>query len=264
MDLQLGGKRALVTGSTAGIGFAAAARLAEEGASVVINGRSEERVEEAVRRVQERAREAEVFGVATDLGTAEGVDELVLQVPEIDILLNNLGIFEPKDFEEITDDDWFRFFETNVMSGVRLARQYLPGMEERDWGRIVFISSESAIHIPPEMIHYGVTKTAQLAVARGLAETTVGTGVTVNSVLPGPTASEGIKTFVGRMAQEQGKDEDTVEEEFFQTARPTSLLQRFIEPEEVAAMIAFVCSPVSSATNGASLRADGGVVRSVI
>jgi NAD(P)-dependent dehydrogenase (short-subunit alcohol dehydrogenase family) len=264
MDLQLRDKRALVSGSTAGIGFAAAARLAEEGASVVINGRSEERVEEAVRRVQERAREAEVFGVATDLGTAEGVDELMLQVPEIDILVNNLGIFEPKDFEEITDDDWFRFFETNVMSGVRLARQYLPGMEERDWGRIVFVSSESAIHIPPEMIHYGVTKTAQLAVACGLAETTVGTGVTVNSVLPGPTASEGIKTFVGRMAQEQGKAENSVEEEFFQSDRPSSLLQRFIEPEEVAAMIAFVCSPVSSATNGASLRADGGVVRSVI
>jgi NAD(P)-dependent dehydrogenase (short-subunit alcohol dehydrogenase family) len=264
MDLRLGGKRSLVTGSTAGIGFAAVARLAEEGASVVINGRSEERVEEAVRHARERALEAEVSGVAADLGTAEGVEELLRQVPETDILVNNLGIFEPKDFEEISDDDWFRFFETNVMSGVRLARHYLPGMEERDWGRIVFVSSESAIHIPPEMIHYGMTKTAQLAVARGLAETTVGTGVTVNSVLPGPTASEGVKTFVGRMAQEQGRDEDAMEEEFFQTARPTSLLQRFIEPEEVAAMIAFVCSPVSSATNGASLRADGGVVRSVI
>jgi NAD(P)-dependent dehydrogenase (short-subunit alcohol dehydrogenase family) len=178
-------------------------------------------------------------------------------------LVNNLGIFEPKNFEEITEDDWFRFFETNVMSGVRLARHYLPGMATRDWGRILFVSSESAIHIPPEMIHYGVTKTAQLAVARGLAETTVGTRVTVNSVLPGPTASEGIKTFVGRMAQEQGKAEDAMEEEFFRTGRPTSLLQRFIEPEEVAAMIAFVCSPVSSATNGAALRADGGVVRSV-
>ncbi len=207
--------------------------------------------------------EVELFGVATDLSKAEGAEELVRQVPEVDILVNNLGIFEPKNFEEITDDDWFRFFETNVMSGVRLARHYLPGMATRDWGRIVFVSSESAIHIPPEMIHYGVTKTAQLAVARGLAETTVGTGVTVNSVLPGPTASEGIKTFVGRMAQEQGKAEDAMEEEFFRTGRPTSLLQRFIEPEEVAAMIAFVCSPVSSATNGAALRADGGVVRSV-
>lgn len=264
MDLQLGGKRAVVTGSTAGIGFAAAAKLAEEGASVVVNGRSEERVEEAVRRARERAPEAKVSGVAADLGASEGVEELLRQVPETDILVNNLGIFEPRDFEEISDDDWFRFFEINVMSGVRLARHYLPGMEERDWGRIVFVSSESAIHIPPEMIHYGVTKTAQLAVARGLAETTVGTGVTVNSVLPGPTASEGIKTFVGRMAREQGKGEDAIEEEFFQTGRPTSLLQRFIEPEEVAAMIAFVCSPVSSATNGASLRADGGVVRSVI
>jgi len=264
MELRLGGKRALVTGSTAGIGFAAAARLAEEGASVAINGRSAERVEEAVRRTRERAPEAEILGVVADLGAAEGVEELLRQVPEIDVLVNNLGIFEPKDFQEITDEDWFRFFETNVMSGVRLARHYLPGMKGQDWGRIVFVSSESGVQIPAEMIHYGVTKTAQLAVARGLAETTVGTGVTVNSVLPGPTASEGVKTFVGRMAQEQGKDEAAMEEEFFQTARPSSLLQRFIEPEEVAEMIAFVCSPVSSATNGASLRADGGVVRSVV
>lgn len=264
MDLRLEGKRALVTGSTAGIGFAAVARLAEEGASVVINGRSAERVEEAVRRARERAPEAEVSGVAADLGAADGVEEILRQVPEVDVLVNNLGIFEPKDFQEITDDDWFRFFETNVMSGVRLARHYLPGMKGRGWGRIVFVSSESAVQIPAEMIHYGVTKTAQLAVARGLAETTVGTGVTVNSVLPGPTASEGVKTFVGRMAQEQGKDEAAMEEEFFQTARPSSLLRRFIEPEEVAEMIAFVCSPVSSATNGASLRADGGVVRSVV
>jgi NAD(P)-dependent dehydrogenase (short-subunit alcohol dehydrogenase family) len=264
MDLRLGGKRALVTGSTAGIGFASAARLAEEGASVVINGRSEERVEEAVRHARERTTEAEVSGVAANLGTAEGVEELLRQVPETDILVNNLGIFEPKDFGEITDDDWFRFFETNVMSGVRLARHYLPRMKERDWGRIVFVSSESGVHIPPEMIHYGVTKTAQLAVARGLAEITVGTNVTVNSVLPGPTASEGVKTFVGQMAEEQDKDEAVVEEEFFQTARPTSLLQRFIEPEEVAEMITFVCSPASSATNGASLRIDGGVVRTVV
>ena len=264
MDLQLGGRGALVTGSTVGIGFTAAAKLAEEGASVVINGRSEERVEEAVWRARERAPEAEVSGVAADLGTVEGVEELLRQVPEADILVNNLDIFEQRDFGEITDDDWFRFFETNVMSGVRLARHYLPRMEERNWGRIVFISSESAINIPLEMIHYGVTKTAQLAVARGLAEMTAGTGITVNSVLPGPTASEGIKTFVGQMAEEQGKDEDALEEEFFQTARPSSLLQRFIKPEEVAVMIAFVCSPVSSATNGASLRADGGVVRSVI
>ncbi len=264
MDLRLRGKRALVTGSTAGIGFAAAASLAEEGASVVINGRSAERVEEAVRRALERAPEAEVSGVAADLGATEGVEELLRQVPEIDVLVNNLGIFEPKDFQEITDDDWVRFFETNVMSGVRLARHYIPGMKERDWGRIVFVSSESAVQIPAEMIHYGVTKTAQLVVARGLAETIVGTGVTVNSVLPGPTASEGVKTFVGRMAQEQGKDEDAMEQEFFQTSHPSSLLQRFIEPEEVAEMIAFVCSLVSSATNGASLRADGVVVRSVV
>ena len=264
MNLRLEGKRALVTGSTAGIGFASAARLAEEGASVAINGRSEERVEQAVRRALEWAPEAEISGVTADLGTADGVDELLRQVPDTDILVNNLGIIEQKDFGEITDEDLFRFFETNVMSGVRLARHYLPGMKERDWGRIVFVSSESGIHIPPEMIHYGVTKTAQLAVARGLAEITVGTNVTVNSVLPGPTASEGVKTMVGQMTEEQAKDESVVEKEFFQTARPTSLLQRFIKPEEVAEMVAFLCSPVSSATNGASLRADGGVVRTVV
>lgn len=264
MDLQLRGKRAVVTGSTAGIGFAAATALAREGASVVVNGRSEERVEEAAGRVRETNPEAEVLGVAADLGTAEGVEELVRRVPEVDILVNNLGIFEPKDFGEITDEDWFRIFETNVMSGVRLARRYLPGMRERDWGRILFVSSESAVQIPVEMIHYGVTKTAQLAVARGLAETTFGTNVTVNSVLPGPTASEGVTAFVGQMAEEQGVSEEEMEKEFFETARPSSLRGRFIEPEEVAAMITFLCSPASSATNGAALRADGGVVRSVV
>lgn len=266
MDLQLSGKRALVTGSTAGIGFATASALVREGASVVLNGRSSGKVEEAARRLREglEGTGGEVRGVAADLGTAEGVEEMLRQVPEVDILVNNLGIFEPKEFGEITDENWFRFFETNVMSGVRLARHYLPGMREQDWGRIVFVSSESAVQIPAEMIHYGVTKTAQLAVARGLAETTAGTGVTVNSVLPGPTASEGVTTFVGQMAEAQGMSEGEMEDEFFRSARPSSLLGRFIEPEEVAALIAYVASPLSSATNGASLRVDGGVVRSIV
>lgn len=264
MDLQLGGKRAVVTGSTAGIGFAAAAALAREGASVVLNGRSQERVEDAVRRVREREPGGEISGVAADLGSVEGVREFIERVPEVDILVNNLGIFEPKDFAEISDEDWFRFFETNVMSGVRLARHYLPGMRKQDWGRVLFVSSESAVHIPSEMIHYGTTKTAQLAVARGLAETTAGTGVTVNSVLPGPTASEGVTTFVGQMAQEQGVSEGEAEEEFFRTARPSSLLGRFMQPGEVAEMITFLCSPLSSATTGAAVRADGGVVRSIV
>ena len=266
MDLQLAGKRALVTGSTAGIGLAAASALAREGASVVLNGRTAERVEEAARGLQNELKGSggEVVGVAADLGTAEGVEEMTRQVPEVDILVNNLGIFEPKDFEDITDDDWFRFFETNVMSGVRLSRHYLRGMTERDWGRILFVSSESAVQIPQEMIHYGMTKTAQLAVARGLAETMAGTGVTVNSVLPGPTASEGVTTFVGQMAEAQGLSNEEMEAEFFRTARPSSLLKRFIEPEEVAALIAYVASPLSSATNGAALRVDGGVVRSIV
>lgn len=265
MDLGLRGKRALVTGSTAGIGLAAALALAREGASVVVNGRSSGRVEEAAGRVRENldGSGGEVVGVAADLGTAEGVEEMLRRVPEVDVLVNNLGIFEPKEFAEIADEDWFRFFETNVMSGVRLARHYLPGMLERDWGRIVFVSSESAVQIPEEMIHYGTTKTAQLAVARGLAETTAGTGVTVNSVLPGPTASEGVTTFVGQMAEAQGMTEGEMEREFFRSARPSSLLGRFIEPEEVASLIAYVSSPLASATNGASLRADGGVVRSI-
>lgn len=266
MDLQLAGKRALVTGSTAGIGFAAASALAREGASVVLNGRSSERVEEAARSLREglEGSGGEVLGVAADLGTAGGVEEMLRQVPEVDVLVNNLGIFEPKEFGEITDEDWFRFFETNVMSGVRLARHYIPGMKERGWGRIVFVSSESAVQIPAEMIHYGMTKTAQLAVAHGLAETTAGTGVTVNSVLPGPTASEGVTTFVGQMAEAQGMSEDEMEGEFFRSARPSSLLGRFIEPEGVATLIAYVVSSLSSATNGASLRADGGVVRSIV
>lgn len=264
MDLHLQGKRALVTGSTAGIGLATARGLAREGAAVVVNGRTEGRVRAAIEKVLQAAPNAHVTGVAADLGSAAGCARLAGQVPAVDILVNNVGIFEPKPFEEIPDADWLRFFEVNVMSGVRLSRHYLPGMRQRNWGRIVFVSSESAVQIPAEMIHYGMTKTAQLTVARGIAETTAGTGVTCNSVLAGPTRSEGVATFVEQMARQRGVDFTTTEREFFETARPTSLLRRFATVEEVANMIVYVCSAEASATNGAALRVDGGVVRSVV
>lgn len=263
MDLGLRGRTALVTGSTAGIGFAIASALAAEGAHVVVNGRGEARVQAALERLRAAQPEAAVQGIALDLSVAAGCRELVTRLPEVDVLVNNLGIFEPKPFEQIPDDDWLRFFETNVMSGVRLARHYVGGMRRRDWGRIVFISSESGLQIPSEMVHYGVTKTAQLAVARGLAESLAGTGITVNSVLPGPTASEGVGDFVAELARTQGSDKATVERDFFATARPSSLIRRFATPEEVASMVAYVCSDRASATTGAALRVDGGVVRSI-
>jgi NAD(P)-dependent dehydrogenase (short-subunit alcohol dehydrogenase family) len=263
MDLGIAGKRALVTGSTAGIGFAAARALAREGAMVVINGRTPARVEAAVGALRHDLPHAHIGGVAADLGTAAGCAEVVDQVPEVDILVNNVGIFEPKPFQAIPDEDWVRFFEVNVLSGVRLTRHYLPCMRSRNWGRVVFVSSESAVQIPTEMIHYGVTKTSQLALARGLAETLVGTDVTVNSVLPGPTSSEGVGAFVADLAAVRGVDVPTVEREFFATARPSSIIQRFATPDEVAAMIAYVCSALASATTGAALRVDGGVVRSI-
>lgn len=264
MDLGLQGKRAIVTGSTAGIGFATARLLAAEGAEVVVNGRTEVRVEQAAQEIRKSVPDAHVRGVAADLGSADGAARLVEAAPEVEILVNNVGIFEPKPFEKIPDEDWFRFFEVNVLSGVRLARAYLPGMRAGNWGRIIFVSSESAVQIPAEMIHYGMTKTAQVAIARGLAETTVGTGITVNSVLPGPTASEGVSTFVARLAEQRGVDFPTMEREFFASARPSSLLQRFITPNEVAAMIVYACGARASATNGASLRVDGGVVRAAL
>jgi NAD(P)-dependent dehydrogenase (short-subunit alcohol dehydrogenase family) len=259
----LKGKRAVVTGSTAGIGLAAARALAEEGALVTVNGRTVERVEAAVRTLEREVPGAHVAGVAADLGRAEGCAALTRQVPEVDILVNNVGIFEPKPFEGIPDQDWFRFFETNVMSGVRLTRHYLPGMRDRDWGRIVFVSSESALQIPVEMIHYGMTKTAQIAIARGVAESLVGSGVTVNSVLPGPTRSEGVGEFITRLAESKGTDAASAEREFFATARPSSILHRFATPDEVAAMIVYVCGAKASATTGAALRVDGGVVRAI-
>ena len=264
MDLQLTDKTALVTGSTAGIGFAIASLLAQEGASVVLNGRSRQRVEQAVERIRTEAKNAQVRGVAADLGTKEGVNRLTRDLPAVDILVNNLGIFEPKPFPDIPDEDWQRFFEVNVLSGVRLSRFYLPQMLQKNWGRMVFISSESGVNIPVEMVHYGVTKTAQIALARGLAEGTAGTGVTVNSVLPGPTRSEGAGRFLEDLAKGQGTDAARVEAEFFRTARPSSLLKRFATPEEVAAMVVYVCSPRASGTIGSALRVDGGVVRSIV
>lgn len=263
MDLGVNGKRALVTGSTAGIGFATALALAREGARVTVNGRTDARVRAAVKSIIDQVPGADVAGVAADLGGAEGCAAVTRKVPELDILVNNMGVFEPKPFEEIPDEDWIRFFEANVMSGVRLSRHYLPGMRARDWGRIVFVSSESALQIPVEMIHYGMTKTAQLAVARGLAESLTATGVTVNSVLPGPTDSEGVGEFIARLARSRGVDPAEAEREFFATARPSSIIQRFATPDEVAAMIAYVCSEQASATTGAALRVDGGVVRAI-
>jgi len=260
MDLKLTKKIALVTGSTAGIGNAIAAALAREGATVIVNGRESAAVDGAVAAMKAKT-QGEVIGFAGDLSVASVAEALVRRHPTVDILVNNLGIFEVRTFEEISDADWKRFFDVNVLSGARLSRLYLPSMRQRNWGRIIFISSESGYHIPAEMIHYGMTKAAQIAVARGLAETTAGTGITVNSVLPGPTRSRGVGDFVAEMAAKSGQSAQTVENEFFKTARPTSLLQRFATPEEVAAMVAYVASPVSSATHGAALRADGGTIK---
>jgi NAD(P)-dependent dehydrogenase (short-subunit alcohol dehydrogenase family) len=264
MNLELQDKTAVVSGSTAGIGLAIAMALAAEGARVVVNGRTEGRVTAALGKIRQRVPKAEARGVAADLGTSTGVDLFLKQVTAADVLVNNLGIFEPKPFADISDADWLRFFEVNVLSGVRLARRYLPGMLEKKWGRIIFISSESAQQIPAEMIHYGVTKTAQIAVARGLAESVAGSGVTVNSILAGPTASEGASTFVERMAKEQNASKEEVEKQFFATVRPSSLLKRFETPEEVAAVVAFVASGRSIAINGAAVRAEGGVIRSIL
>jgi len=263
MDLGLAGKRAIVTGSTAGIGFATAEVLAREGAHVVLNGRTQKRIDAALAELRKAVPSAKLEGVAADLATAEGCAQLIRSVPDADVLVNNMGIFEPKAFEDISDAEWLRFFEANVLSGVRLSRHYIKGMRARNFGRVVFVSSESGVQIPTEMIHYGVTKTAQIAVARGLAESLVGTNVTVNSVLPGPTASEGVAGFVAQLAASQGKDLATVEREFFQRARPSSVIQRFASTQEVGSMIAYVCSTAASATTGAAVRVDGGVIRAI-
>jgi len=261
MDLQLQAKLALVTGSTAGIGLAIATTLAREGARVIINGRSSAAVEAVVASLRSTTG-GDLQGFAGDLSVASSAEALVREYPGVEILVNNLGIFEPKPFEEIPDTDWVRFFEVNVLSGVRLARLVLPSMRRANWGRIIFISSESGVQIPSEMIHYGVTKTAQLAVARGLAEALAGSAITVNSVLPGPTRSRGVGEFVDALAKARGMSFAVFEKEFFEKVRPTSLIRRFAEPEEVASLVAYIASPLASATTGAALRVDGGVIRS--
>ena len=262
MNLKLTDKVALVTGSTAGIGFATAQALAAEGAHVYVNGRTQERVDAAVAAIRSQA--GKVDGIVADFSTAAGAEAVIASLPAVDVLVNNVGIFEPKPFAEIPDSDWYRFFEVNVMSGVRLSRHYLAGMLKKNWGRILFISSESAVQIPPEMVHYGMTKTAQVAVARGIAESVAGTGVTVNSVLAGPTESEGVGTFVEAMAKQQNKSKQTIEKEFFEHVRPSSLLKRFATVDEVAAMVTYLAGEPSSATNGAALRVDGGVVKAIL
>ena len=263
MKIDLSGKTALVTGSTAGIGYAIAKGLAASGANVVLNGRSQAKVDATVAKLAGAVAGAKVRGIAADVSTAAGCKALVAALPEVDILINNAGIFEPKDFFEIPDEDWSRIFEVNVMSGVRLSRAYMQGMLKRNWGRIVFISSESGLNIPKEMIHYGVTKTAQIALARGLAELTRGTAVTVNSVLPGPTLSEGVETFVKNLAKQNGQSEAEAAANFVKQHRPTSLLQRFASPDEIANIVVYVASKEASATNGAALRAEGGIVNSI-
>lgn len=264
MDYQLQNKTALISGSTIGIGFAIAKLLAQEGASVIINGRSQNRVQEAINGILAQQPSAKLISVVADLSTKEGVKKMIEEVPTVDILVNNLGMYTAKSFEDISDEDWLDMFNINVMSGIRLSRHYLPLMLKKNWGRIIFISSESGIQPPAEMLHYGMTKTAQLAISRGLAELTAGTQVTVNAVLPGPTRSEGVEKFLKEIAEQRKIDTKAVEKEFFTSVRPTSLLKRFATAEEVASLVGYLCSPLSSATNGAALRVDGGVVRGII
>lgn len=262
MDLQLTGKTALVTGSTAGIGLEIARKLATEGADVIVTGRNQAKLDEAVAAIRASGG-AKVSGILADAATADGAATLLKTAPQVDILVNNLGIYEMKAFADITDADWQTLFDVNVMSGVRLARGYFPGMLERDWGRVIFISSESGLAIPGEMVHYGMTKAAQLAVARGMAQATKGTKVTVNSILPGPTRSEGIVDFLRSVSEDPTASFEQLEAEFFAKHRPASLLQRMIEAEEIANLAAYVASPLSAATNGASLKAEGGLVTTI-
>lgn len=264
MHIDLSSRTAIVTGSTAGIGLAIAKGLAGTGAHVVVTGRTQARVDEALAAIRATQPDAKLSGVAADLGTAEGAAHLIAEMPEADILVNNLGIFEPKAFFDIPDEDWQRFFEVNVMSGVRLSRHYAQGMAQRGWGRIQFVSSESGVQIPAEMVHYGMSKTAQLAVSRGLAETLAGTGVTVNAILPGPTLSEGVGEFFGKIAAERGVPQAQVEQEFIATHRPTSLIKRLASVDEVANLSVYLASEQASATTGAAVRVDGGVVRSIV
>jgi NAD(P)-dependent dehydrogenase (short-subunit alcohol dehydrogenase family) len=264
MIIDLSGKTAVVSGSTAGIGFAIARGLAAAGAAVVLNGRTQKAVDEATGRVRNDVPAAKLQGVAADLGTAEGCAAFVKAVPETDILINNVGIFGPQDFFETPDDVWERFLAVNVMSGVRLSRAYLPGMAKRGWGRVIFLSSESGLNIPADMIHYGVTKTADIALARGLAKRMAGTGVTVNSVLPGPTLSEGVQGMLAKAQAKTGKSIEDVAADFVKAHRSSSIIRRAATPEEVANMVVYVASPQASATTGAALRVDGGVVDTIV
>ena len=263
MRIDLEGKRAVVSGSTAGIGLAIARGLAEAGADVAVNGRTEERVERAMKDLRGAVQHAQLSGAAADVATAEGVAKLVAAIPEADILVNNAGAGFIKPFLELTDEDWMELFNLNVMSGVRLTRHYLPGMVARGWGRVIFISSESGLNTPKELIHYGMTKTAQLAVSRGVAEAVAGTGVTVNAVLPGPTRSEGLLSWLQPLIERTGKSLEEVEQGFLADNRPTSVIKRFASTEEVANMVVYACSHQASATTGAALRVDGGVVRTI-
>lgn len=263
MDLGLKGKTALVSASTAGIGFSIAEQLAVEGVTVYINGRSEERVQSAIDTITEKHPKAMLKPLVANLATKEGFEIAVKKVPAVDILVNNLGIYEVKSFEEISDSDWSRFFEINVLSGIRLSRHFLPAMKSKNWGRVIFISSESGLQIPVEMIHYGVSKTCQIALARGLAESLAGSGVTVNSVLPGPTRSEGVETFIEQLAHEKNMTVQAVENDFFKNVRPSSLLKRFETTDEIAAIVTFVCSEAASAITGSAIRAEGGVLRTI-
>ena len=264
MDLKLKDKTVFISGSTSGIGFAIAKRFLQEGATVIINGRTKESVTTAIDELKLLVENSKISGIAADFSKVEDINRLLHELPEVDILINNAGIFEPKSFEEIPDEDWFRFFEINVMSGIRLSRHYFPKMLKKNWGRIIFISSESAVFIPNEMIHYGMTKTAQLAVSRGLAELTKNTNVTVNSILPGPTKSKGVGSFLEDLSKANNTTINDVEEDFFKNMRPTSLIQRFASVEEIADTTVYFCSPLASATNGASIRVEGGLIKSIL
>ena len=264
MDLQLKDKKALVTGSTAGIGYGIARQLLKEGAHVIINGRTQKRIDSAISQLENTVPQCHVSGCVADFSDKEQVNQLIAAHDSVDILINNVGIFSPKAFETITDEEWLHIFEVNVLSGVRLSRHYLPKMIDQDWGRIIFISSESGVQIPSEMIHYGTTKTAQLGVARGLAQQTSGTNVTVNSVIPGSTRSEGAEKFISDLAKEKGKSIDEIEREFFETVRPSCLIKRFATIEEVATFVTYLVSPLAAANNGAALRVDGGTIPTIL
>lgn len=262
MDIKVENKVVLITGATQGIGFMTAKKLCEEGAKVIINGRNKKTINEAISKIKSEIPNAKISGVEADLKDEIGSKKLILEVPHVDILINNLGIFEPRDFEDITEEEWLCMFNVNVMSGARLSQHYLSKMLSQNWGRIIFISSESALNIPKEMIHYGMTKSAQVSIARGISQLTQGTKVTSNSIIVGPSKSEGVMTFLNELAKKENKTFEEIEKEFFDIHRPTSLVKRFADVEESANMIVYTASSLSSMTNGAMLRADGGIINS--